>query len=179
MVRVPSDADLDAPVFMPLVGTGWVPASLLLGAAVAHSWGHLTEARLRLGRTGPRPSDAATHRTLAFFMGLMPLFADRREAARGPFTAVMRFTGPGGGAWTIRAADGVVTSSEGIATDADVVLTQTADTFEKTHSRITHPMLLMLTGQVKVTGWCRLGRFGRLLAPPTADTEIEPARERL
>jgi hypothetical protein len=174
-----SDADLDAPVFMPLVGTGWIPTRALIGGAVAHSWGHYTEARLRLGRSGPRPSDAATHRTLGFFMELMPLFADRREAEKGPFTAVMRFEGPGGGAWTIRASDGVVTSSEGAASGAEVVMAQTPDAFEKTHSKITSPMLLMLTGQIKVKGWRNLGRFGRLMAFPGPDTVVEPMRERL
>jgi hypothetical protein len=60
-----------------------------------------------------------------------------------------------------------------------VVVTQTADTFEKTHSRITHPLLLMLTGQVKVAGWRHLGRFGRLMAFPGPDATVEPMRERL
>ena len=61
------------------------------------------------------------------------------------------------GAWTIRAADA----------------------FEKTHSQITHPMLLMLTGQVKVKGFRNMGRFGRLMAFPGRDVVVSPMRERL
>jgi hypothetical protein len=174
-----SDDDLEAPVFLKLVGCGWVSAGALIGAGVAHTWAHYTEARLRLGRSGPLPSDDATHRTLGFFMGFMPAFASRDEAAKGPFTAVMRFEGPGGGAWTIHAADGVVTSTEGAAPNADLVMTQTADTFEKGHSKIGNPMLLMLTGQIKVKGWRHLGRFGRLMGMPRPDTVIEPIRARL
>lgn len=171
--------DLDAPGFTPLLGTGWVPARMLLGAGVAHSWAHYTEARLRLGRRGPLTSEAATHRTLAFFMELMPMFASKAEIAKGPFAATMVFTGPGGGAWTMRVADGALTASEGAAPDADVVLTQSAETFEKTHSNISSPMWLMLTGQLKVKGFGKMGRFGKLMAFPGPDTVVEPLRERL
>jgi hypothetical protein len=174
-----SDADLDVPGFTPLMGTGWVPGRMLLGAALAHSWAHYTEARLRLGRRGPLTSEAATHRTLGFFMELMPLFASKAEIAKGPFVATMAFTGPGGGAWTIRVADGELTSREGAADDADVVLTQSAETFEKTHSNISGPMWLMLTGQIRVKGFAKMGRFGKLMAFPGPDTPVEPMRARL
>jgi hypothetical protein len=178
VARLADDA-LDAPGFTPLIGTGWVPGGMLLAAAVAHTWGHFTEARLRLGRGGPLPSDAATHRTLGFFMDLMPMFASPSEVAKGPFTAVMRFTGPGGGAWTLRVADGALISSQGAASDADVVMTQSAETFERTHSHINGPMWLMLTGRIKVQGLRKMGRFGKLMAFPGPDTPIEPMRERL
>ena len=173
------EGDLDAPAFTPLLGTGWVPSRMLPAACLAHSWAHYTEARLRLGRRGPLPSDAATHRTLEFFMSLMPMFASKAEIAKGSFAATMVFTGPGGGAWTIRVADGALTSREGAAPDADVVLTQSAETFEKTHSNISSPMWLMLTGQIKMKGFAKMGRFGKLMAFPGPDTPVEPMRERL
>jgi hypothetical protein len=173
------DDDLERPVFMDMVGAGWVPARLALTAGVAHTWTHLQEARLRRGRRGPLPSHSATHRTLGFFMDFMPRFADAAEVAKGPFTIVMAFTGPGGGAWTIRAADGAVSTTEGATPDPDLTLTQSPETFEKTHSKLTNPMILMLTGQIKVKGWRNMGRFGKLLAVPGPGTIVEPFRERL
>jgi hypothetical protein len=174
-----SDDDLERPAFMSLVGAGWLPASAILGAAVAHTWSHLTEARLRLGWSTPRPSAGPTHRALGFFMGFMPRFMNRDEAARGPFMAVMSFNGPGGGSWTISVADGAVTTAEGAAPDADLTLTQSPETFEKIHAKMRHPMLLMLTGQIKVRGFGKMGRYGRLFAMPGPQTVVEPYRERL
>jgi hypothetical protein len=174
-----SDQDLERPAFVALVGAGWLPAGALLGATVAHTWSHLTEARLRLGRSAPRTSDSATHRALGFFMGFMPRFLSQAEAERGPFTAVMSFTGPGGGTWTISVEGGLATTSEGAAERADVTLIQSPDTFEKVHVKIGNPMLLMLTGQIKVRGFAKMGRYGRLFAMPGPRTVIEPYRERL
>ena len=173
------DDDLDAPVFVSLIGCGWISTRMVLNALVAHTWSHLTEARLRLGRRGPVPIPAATHRTLGFFMEFMPRFANPHEIARGPFSAVMAFTGPGGGAWTIRFADGAATSAEGAAPDADLTMTQSAETFEKQHSNLANPMLLMLTGQIKVKGFRKMGRFGKLMHMPGPTTVIEPYRETL
>jgi hypothetical protein len=173
------DRDLERPAFISLVGVGWVTVRLALTAGVAHTWTHFQEARLRLGRSGPLPGASSTHRTLGFFMELMPRFADPREVAKGPFTAVMAFTGPGGGAWTIRADGRTISTIEGAADNPDVTVTQSAETFEKTHSKLTHPMVLILTGQVKVRGWRSMGRFGKLLAFPGPDAVVEPVRARL
>jgi hypothetical protein len=174
-----SDEHLQQPAFMSIVGAGWLPASAILDTAVAHTWSHLTEARLRLGRPAPAPPAGATHRALGFFANFMPRFVNREEAARGPFTAVMTFDGPGGGSWTTAVADGAVTTVEGAASEADLRLTMAPETFEKMKSRIQNPILLMLTGQVKVRGFSKMGRYGRLFAMPGPETPVEPYRARL
>ena len=56
----------------------------------------------------------------------------------------------------------------------DLVMTQSPDTFVKTFYRLQHPMIAMLTGQVKVRGWMNLGRFGKLFPPPVGDKTLEP-----
>src|SRR5262249_14641481 len=75
-----SDEDLERPAFMSIVGAGWLPAGEILDSAVAHTWSHLTEARLRLGRPTPAPPASATHRALGFFASFMPRFVNRDEA---------------------------------------------------------------------------------------------------
>ena len=174
-----SDAELDEPMFIELTGTGWMPIRLGLTACLAHSWSHCQEARMRLGRSGPVPGAGATHRTLAFFMALMPRYGSREEMAKGPFTAVMAFTGPGGGAWTIRVRDGQIWSSEGAAPDAELTITQSAETFEKQHSKMANPLWLMLSGRLRVKGFKSMGRFGKIMHMPGPDTPVEPMRERL
>jgi hypothetical protein len=58
---------LDEPVFVPLMGAGWMPARGALGADIAHHWNHFTQLRLYLGRSEPIESPTVRHTGLAFY----------------------------------------------------------------------------------------------------------------
>ncbi len=166
------DADLERPVWMPLLGTGWTTVRAALEMCRAHTWGEATQLRLRMKRSAPLPAAAATHRALGFYVGLFPVMLDRGQAAGRSFTAVIDLTGPGGGAWTVRVADGQCQVSEGRAARADLVMTQSIETFLKTLTHMHNPMVAMLTGKVKVKGWRRLGTFAKLFPPPKPHTVL-------
>jgi putative sterol carrier protein len=74
----------------------------------------------------------------------------------------MAFTDPGVGAWTVRVADGAATVSEGETTEADLVITQSTDSFEKTRQGIQDPAEAMQSGQVQVSDFDNLAIFGQL-----------------
>lgn len=162
-----TDADLREPVWSPFFG--WVPLEDGLLGLIGHSFNHFMEARMRLGRTAPVPSPAVVHRALGFYLGLMERMVDRDRARGADFTAVLAFTEPGGGEWTVRVADGRCRVTEGRAEPADLMLTQSPEAFVATFARVKNPMLLMLTGKIKVSGYRALGTFGRLFPPPSAD----------
>ena len=156
-----TDADLDRPAWRVLLGVFFVPARVGLEACRAHTWSHLTELRLRLKRSGPLPSASSVHGALAFYAGIMAEMADRETVAARmrPFTAVLAFSGPGGGAWTLRVAGGACTIAEGVAARPGLTMTQSPDTFLKTVARMQNPLLAMLTRKVKVRGYRNLGAF--------------------
>src|SRR5579859_2698210 len=106
------------------------------------------------------------------YMGFMPMFVNREAEAKMTLTAVLEFTGPGGGAWTIQVANGQTTATEARAAKADLTVTQSPDTFIKTRDKMHNPMLAMLTGKMKVRGFRKMGTFGKLFAPPKPDTVI-------
>jgi hypothetical protein len=174
-----TDDDLDRPGFVPLPGCGWLSARDALNACVGHTWSHFSEARLRLGRWGRLEAPSTRHRALSFYLNMMPMFADPAEAAKGPFTAVMTLTGPGGGTWTYRVQDGRCFAEDGAAHDADVTVTQSPETFVKTFTKMHNPMLSLLTGKMKVKGFGQMGRFGRIFSEPGPGREFLPGRERL
>jgi hypothetical protein len=99
----------------------------------------------------------------------MESFLDRERATGRQFTAVMTFTGAGGGSWTIKVDDGACSVWEGRVERADLEMTQSPETFVATFARIGHPMWSMLTGKIKVTGFRGLGTFGKLFPPPSAN----------
>jgi hypothetical protein len=164
-----TDADLDSPVWSPFFG--WSSLRDGIAGLTGHSFNHFTEARIRLKRAEPSPPATLIHRSLGFYLGLMERFLDRERAANVRFTAVMEFTGPGGGAWSIRVADGTCRVTEGRAEHADLVMTQGPETFVAVTAGIRNPMLLMLTGKIKVKGFRGLGTFGKLFPQPSANPE--------
>ena len=99
-----TDADLDRPAWSPFFG--WTTLGDGILGLTGHTFNHFMEARLRRKRSSPVPPPALIHRALGFYLGLMERFLDRERAAGLRFTAVMAFTAPGGGAWTIRVEDG-------------------------------------------------------------------------
>jgi hypothetical protein len=164
-----ADADLDNPVWSPFFG--WSPLRDGIAGITGHTFNHFMEARIRLKRSEPTPPDALIHRALGFYLGLMERFLDRERAIGVRFAAVMAFTGPGGDAWTIHVADGACRVSEGHAERADLVMTQSPETFVAGFARVRNPILLMLTGKIRVKGFRGLSTFGRLFPSPNADPE--------
>jgi hypothetical protein len=162
-----TDADLDRPAWSPFFG--WMTRRDGLTGVIGHAFNHFMEARLRLGRAEPAAPSAVIRRSLGFYLGLMEFFIDRERAQGQTFTAVMAFTGPGGGAWTIEVDHGLCRVTEGRAERADLTMTQSPEAFVATFAKVKNPMLLMLTGKIKVKGFRGLGAFGKLFPPPSAD----------
>lgn len=157
-----SDADLDRRTWFPLLMATWLPARVILAVCRTHTWEHATELRLRMGLPSPVPSAEVTHGFLGDFIGFFPLFLNQEEAGQRRFTAVMDFTGPGGGAWTLRVADGACQVSEERAPEADLMISQSPEAFWKTMTGLADPMALMQSGEVKVQNMQNLPIFGAL-----------------
>ena len=84
----------------------------------------------------------------------------------------MEYLGPGGGAWTFRVADGQCTAAEERASRADVVLSQSPETFELIRQSKLDSAAAMQSGLLKVEGTANMERFGMLFQPPALDQEI-------
>jgi hypothetical protein len=164
-----TDADLDNPVWSPFFGWGTLRDGIT--GLAGHAFNHFMEARIRLGHSEPIPPPTLTHRSLGFYLGLMERFLDRERAANRRFTAVMEFTGSGGGAWSIQVEDGICRVTEGRAERADLVMTQSPETFVATFAGIRNPMLLMLTGKLRIKGFRTLGTFGKIFPQPSANPD--------
>jgi hypothetical protein len=62
------EADLDRPVFLPLVGLGWVSVRLALETCSSHTWNHLMQLRFWMKCTTLMPGPAQTQRALSYFL---------------------------------------------------------------------------------------------------------------
>ena len=169
-----SDEDLNRPIWFPLPGGGWLTVMFALMGCVAHTWSEFIQLRYHMERATPEPSAEATHATMSVLTGFFPVALDRKQAANTQFTALLEFTGPGGGAWTIRVADGSCTVMEERAGKADLVMTQSPETFELIRQTKLDPMGAIQGGQLKVDGMEHMQTFGALFPPPDIDREIEP-----
>jgi hypothetical protein len=156
-----NDADLARPFFMPIM-MGWVTARDGLEFCCNHDWSEFTQLRIHMGRVEPVPSPAITRGYLGTMLNFFPMFLNQDAAAGQEFTAVMAFTDPDVGAWTIRVAEGNASISEGEAADADLVMTQSAETFEKSFRRIHNPAQAIQAGQIQVSSFESLATFGQL-----------------
>ena len=170
-----SEADLGRPVFMPLFGA-WINAGAVLMACGGRTWNHHTELRLRLERSEPQPNAAAVQTSLGFYNMLAPhIMLDREQAASRQLTAVMEYTGPGGGTWTCRVADGGFTVSEGRVEQPDLVITQSPETFVKAWIGMEDPAALMQTGEIQMQGSPEsMQAYGTLFPPPDPSKAIPP-----
>lgn len=174
------DDGLARPVWWPLpLSGGWRTAGFALEACSSHTWNHLVELRwlARAESTSIGAIASQTHRALARYMRLMAGLMDRGRAARlSRLTAVMEFTGPGGGAWTFRIADGLCQVTEELPSSPDVVVTQSPDTFVQTMVLETRSQFLaVLTGAIKVRGPVRaVAAFRRLFPRPARDQVVRP-----
>jgi putative sterol carrier protein len=155
------DDDLQRPYWFPLF-TGWTQASAGLGFVRSHDWSEFIQLRVHMGRTDPVPSSAITHTFLGNVLPLMLAMANREAAANRTLAVVMAFTDSGVGPWTIRVADGDITLSEGAAADADLTITQSAETFEKSRQGMHNPAEAIQSGEIRVSDFEQLAIFGQI-----------------
>ncbi|MDX1614091.1 MAG: alkyl sulfatase C-terminal domain-containing protein [Candidatus Promineifilaceae bacterium] len=160
------DADLEQPAWMPLM-MGWTTKRHLLTFSLTHDWSALTQLRIHLGLRGPIPSPAITRAYLAKEMKSLAMRLAWEAAVAHALTVVMAFTDPGVGAWTIAVADGQATVRAGAADDADLVLTQSSETFEKTLRGIQEPAEAIRSGDVRVSDPEALSLFAALFPSQT------------
>src|SRR5262249_18304142 len=112
----------------------------------------------------------------SYFMDSFARNMDCQLAAQTSLTTVMEFSGPGGGVWTLHVADGVCRVSEGRATQAELVIVQSPETFVRTRTGIEPPRLGRWRGKSKVSGWGKLGMFERLFPIESLDFAPAPVR---
>ena len=173
-----SEADLERPAWIPLV-FGEQTVRVALTATLIHGWSEFTQLRIRLKRPGPLPRASATHRALDTFMHAMPMGLNREAAAEAPFTARFSIFGVGGGSWVLHAHDGVCDVSEDDDQPADITLAMSQEAFAKMWNNMQHPMVMMLTRQIRVKGLSKMGRFGKVFPTPGADTVLDASLVRL
>ena len=155
------DEDLKRPFWMS-VFAGWTTALVGLDFIRAHDWSEFTQLRVHMGLTEPVPSPEVTHAFLNTIMNFFPAFVNQEAAVGQQFTTVMAFTDPGAGAWTIQVDDGKVTVSQGVNADTDLVITQSAETFEKTRQKMHDPTDAIQSSQMQVSDFNNLAIFGQL-----------------
>jgi hypothetical protein len=168
-----SEADLERPVFLPLIGLGWVSVRVALETCYTHTWNHLMQLRFWMKCTTLMPGPAQTHRALSYFMGTFARNLNREQAAQTHFTAVLEFSGLDRGVWTLYVARGSCQIIAGKAAHADLVIVQSPETFIKTRTGIQNRMLALWTGKIQVQGWRNLGTFRKLF--PIKSLDFAPA----
>ncbi len=163
-----TDADLDSKAWLP-IGYGWATKRDILMFCLVHDVGEYAELRLRRGGDTPAPPEAAIHSRLEFMMEFMSMLAKSENAGFQPFKLVWNFEGPGGGAWTLSVADGKCGLEAGRASDPDVVMTTTFASFEKMTRKMSNPMWMMLTRQIKMKGFLKMRKMSKIFAEPGPD----------
>jgi hypothetical protein len=163
VVSTMADTDLAQPIWLSIHECGWVPVHEGLEACRWHTWSCYMEACLRLKRDAPLFDPATTHAALNFILQFwLPCVIDRQAASQLVLQIKWTFTGPGGGQWTMDIANGQAGVREGQSFHSDLSFTQSPATFVKTIHRLHDPMTAMLTGEVRVRGFERMGDFERL-----------------
>ena len=168
------DANLMDPGFVPLFGCGFLPAAASLGACIAHGWSEFTQLSYLNGDKTAQPMPYATHAALGFFQNFLPVFMNRDAAKGVNLTVRLEYTGPGGGVWTARVADGGCTVAEEANGTADMTITQSPQTSELLRQKKLDPMQAMQSGAMKVEGLQHMETFGQLFAEPSLDMQMEP-----
>jgi DinB superfamily/SCP-2 sterol transfer family len=156
------EADLDRPVFLPLVGLGWVSVRAALETCSSHTWNHLMQLRCWMKCTTLLPGPAQTQRALSYFLAWFARNMDREQAAQTHLTTVMEFSGLDGAVWTLQVAGGSCRIMEGRAARADLVIVQSPETFVRTRTGIENPTLALRRGKIQVQGLRKLGTFEKL-----------------
>jgi len=168
-----TDGDLDRMgVFSHFFDLGFVSLRYAIETAGLHDWGELSELKFRLGRAAPVPPPAVTHRSIGYYL-LTVRGLCRTERASRPLTLEFQLTGPGGGSWTMRVADGACALAEAAAQHPDLTFRTTPDIFNLAMiRRAINPMVAILTGKVRIRGLTRMPRFVRLFPQPDPDQPL-------
>jgi hypothetical protein len=160
------DEDLDRPAYFPFRfdgGDGWVPALMPLMFCLSHDWSEFMQLRIHSGAKAPVPSPSITSTYLGGMIGMaFPMALDSEAAAGEEFTAVFAFSDPGVSPFTVRVADGAAAAEPGQQEGADLIITESAETFEKTFRGITSFPEAMQAGEIQVSSMEGLARFGTL-----------------
>jgi hypothetical protein len=161
------DTDFDQPAWFPLLVGGWVPSHAVLERCRLHTWSQFMELRLRHlaspERALPELHAATTH-ALGDLMGFFPVLLDRVQAEQIGLMLAMVFSGPGGSTWTVRVDNGACTVSEGQAAQADLLVTQSPESFMKTRLALHDPVAAIQSGEIAVQGSEHLGAFAALFS---------------
>ena len=151
------DADLARRAFQPIM-EGWATVR----ACRNHDWSEFMQLRIHMGRDEPVPSPEITRNYLGTMLGFFPMMLNTEAATGQDFTVVMDFGDPEVGAWTIQVENGTASVRQGAADNPDMIMTQSAETFEKTFRRIHDPVEAIQSGQVQVSDFQALSTFGQL-----------------
>jgi hypothetical protein len=158
-----ADADLGRPWWMPFMGGMWLTVRDGLGWTLGHDWSEFMQLRIHMGRAKPVPSpEITTHFLGMLIVGQYPLMLDVQAAQGSEFRAVMAFSDPGVSSFTIEVSEGVASARPGEAEKADLVITQSAESFEKTRSGMQTLAQAIQEGAVQVNDVKALATLGEL-----------------
>jgi hypothetical protein len=174
-----TDADLMKPAWFPLLTMrGFRTAQVALGFCVNHTWGHLEEARVRLGYSA---SDIAPAVRPAMIDGRINMFhaafIDPAAAQDADFTLVTDIVGVGGGAWTTHIAEGAATVAPGFTEGAELVISQGVDSYIKQAFLMANMPTLIQSGEVEVSDFDALATFGSFFLLPDPDAIMDALPE--
>jgi len=83
-------------------------------------------------------------------------------------------TGLGGGAWTMRIANGAYSLTEGRPAQTDLVMTQSVETFVRIFDDTLEQKAAIENGEMKVSSLEAFAVYQQLFPPPTPDGLLEP-----
>ncbi len=164
-----SDADLEQPAWHHILQwRGFRSVALSLDFCVRHTWGHVEEARIWLGRSAGEIAPSARHRAFGWRFGLIHgLFLDPARLRDPRFTLLTEVTGPGGGMWTTVVGDGrVAVSPSALAEPPDLTLSMSVDAAVKWLYFMAAPEQLMAAGDIEADDLRTLGQFSELMRMP-------------
>lgn len=169
-LRSLNDADLKRPTWLALSqARGWRTAEYVCRYCIAHGWNEFMELRHYAERETANPAPAVTHTALAVFIGLYQSLLDNEAAGDADFTLVWEITGPGGGSWTTRVADGKASLHEGGATAADLTLRMSPPQFALWWDGQIDLSEAAASGQISVSDQKSLATFNTLFPPRDPD----------
>ncbi len=158
-----NDADLDRPAWYPFGGGMWANVRAPLQFCLAHDWSEFMQMRIHMGLSEPIPDPAITSIYVVRMINLaMPRRLNANAANGNQFAVVYVFTDPGVTPVTIRVSDGAAKINPGADDNPDLILTQSAETFEKTLRGIQKFPDAIQSGAIQVNNFETLTTFSQL-----------------
>ena len=158
-----SDADTDRPAWFPFMGGMWANVRAPLQFCQNHDWSEFMQLRIHMGLNEPVPIPEVTS---GYLMGMLNMLMPRRlntKVVNGKhFAAVYAFTDPGVTPVTIKVLGNTAKVLQGNYDNPDLVLTQSAETFEKTLRGIQKFPDAIQSGAIQVNNFESLTTFGQL-----------------